>query len=189
MGERYDAMVTLGDGVFPLVALAEGKNELARALVRTASGRIPGAGLRPAELDRQIGVIDMFTSTPQARLAARKPDTTLTAALGGDMNTYVWTINGRTYDNPEPFQVAQGQRVRLVMRNDSMMWHPMHLHGHTFQIVRPDGAGPRKDTAIVRPAQTVAVDLDADNPGAWMFHCHNEYHLDAGMMTRVDYRL
>lgn len=69
-----------------------------------------------------------------------------------------------------------------------MMWHPMHLHGHTFQVVKPDGsAGPRKDTVIVGPMRTLPVDLIADNPGQWMLHCHNGYHMDSGMMTRLDY--
>lgn len=71
-----------------------------------------------------------------------------------------------------------------------MMWHPMHLHGHTFQVRRPDGTpGPRKDTVIVRPMQRVTVDLAADNLGQWMLHCHNSYHQDAGMMTRMDYHV
>lgn len=69
-----------------------------------------------------------------------------------------------------------------------MMWHPMHLHGHTFQVIKPDGsAGPRKDTVIVLPMQRLTVALVADNPGLWMLHCHNTYHQRAGMMTRLNY--
>ncbi|PND49803.1 multicopper oxidase domain-containing protein, partial [Rhodococcus sp. ENV425] len=64
-----------------------------------------------------------------------------------------------------------------------------HLHGHTFQVVRADGTpGPRKDTVMVLPMQKIEVVLVADNPGYWMLHCHNGYHQDAGMMTRLDYR-
>ncbi|SFR24878.1 Multicopper oxidase [Lentzea waywayandensis] len=65
-----------------------------------------------------------------------------------------------------------------------MMWHPMHLHGHTFQLP----GGPRKDTAIVLPGQTVVCDFDADNPGQWMVHCHNTYHAEAGMATTLGYQ-
>jgi FtsP/CotA-like multicopper oxidase with cupredoxin domain len=60
-----------------------------------------------------------------------------------------------------------------------MMWHPVHLHGHTFAV----DIGPRKDTVIVLPGQTVPVQFDVDNPGRWMLHCHNAYHAEAGMMT------
>ena len=67
------------------------------------------------------------------------------------------------------------------------MWHPMHLHGHTFQVDAVNG-GPRKDTVIVRPDQRVAVDVVADNPGQWALHCHNTYHLASGMATILAYR-
>jgi FtsP/CotA-like multicopper oxidase with cupredoxin domain len=112
----------------------------------------------------------------------------LAVDLGGGMSGYTWTINGRTFADTEPLTVREGQRVRMTFRNMTMMWHPMHLHGHTFQVVRPDGsAGPRKDTLVVLPMQSLAVDLVADNPGDWMLHCHNGYHQEAGMMTRLDY--
>jgi FtsP/CotA-like multicopper oxidase with cupredoxin domain len=80
------------------------------------------------------------------------------------MRRYRWTINGRTFDETVPLEVRQGERVRLVFDNRSMMFHPMHLHGHTFQV--RDGArpGPRKDTVVLRPMQRMTVDLDADNP-------------------------
>jgi multicopper oxidase len=76
-----------------------------------------------------------------------------------------------------------------------MMFHPMHLHGHTFQVVQPTGRGAgtgtapgaRKDTVLVPPKQTVEVDFDTDNPGRWIVHCHNDYHLDGGMATFVEY--
>jgi FtsP/CotA-like multicopper oxidase with cupredoxin domain len=188
MGERYDAIVTLGDGVFPLVALAEGKSASTRALVRTATGTVPPATIMPAELGQQVGTAALFSATDAVRLPARRPNTVLSARLGGDMASYVWTINGKPYTDTVPLTIHQGQRVRLSFDNQSMMWHPMHLHGHTFQLVTPSGSGPRKDTAVVLPMQSVAVDFQADNPGTWMLHCHNAYHAEAGMMTRVQYR-
>jgi FtsP/CotA-like multicopper oxidase with cupredoxin domain len=66
-----------------------------------------------------------------------------------------------------------------------MMWRPMHVHGHTFQV---GTTGPRKDTVVVLPHQTVTCDLQADNPGQWMLQCHNAYHAEAGMMTLLAYR-
>lgn len=70
-----------------------------------------------------------------------------------------------------------------------MMPHPMHLHGHTFQVVHGDGSfGPRKDTAIVPAMRSLDTYFVADNPGEWVTHCHNEYHMTAGMMTTVAYQ-
>jgi FtsP/CotA-like multicopper oxidase with cupredoxin domain len=103
------------------------------------------------------------------------------------MAPYVWTINGRTYDKTVPLSIKQGQVGRLRISNMSMMPHPLHLHGHTFQLGPAGGSGPRKDTVLVPPMGAVAVDLAADNPGRWMVHCHNAYHAEAGMMTRLEY--
>ncbi len=103
------------------------------------------------------------------------------------MHPYVWTINGRTYDKAEPVQIRQGQSGRLRIQNASMMSHPIHLHGHTFQIGAAGGQGPRKDTVLVPPMGMVSLDFQANNPGRWMLHCHNAYHAEAGMMTRLDY--
>ncbi len=187
MGERYDVVVTAGDGVFPLVASAEGKNAVARALLSTAAGNGPGADYRPPELTRLVGTVDTFTATPEVQLPART-DLDLHARLSGGMMQYDWMINGRPYDQTVPLTVDRGQHATLTFANASMMWHPMHLHGHTFQVIKADGSpGPRKDTVIVKPMQTVAVKLVADNPGIWMLHCHNGYHMDAGMMTTLDY--
>jgi len=100
-----------------------------------------------------------------------------------------WTINGRTADDAAPLTVGQAERVRLLFANQSMMFHPMHLHGHSFEVQTRAGSevGPRKDTVIVRPMEQLAVDLAADNPGQWMLHCHNLYHQQAGMMTTLSY--
>ncbi|SBS75454.1 L-ascorbate oxidase [uncultured Mycobacterium sp.] len=187
MGERYDVIVTAGAGVFPLVASAEGKNAVARALLSTAAGPAPGADYRPPELSRTVGTVDTFTATPEVQLPAGS-DLGLQARLSGTMMHYDWMINGRTYDHTVPLTVGRGQHATLTFTNATMMWHPMHLHGHTFQVIKADGSpGPRKDTVIVKPMQTVAVKLVADNPGIWMLHCHNGYHMDAGMMTTLNY--
>ncbi|MDG3009561.1 multicopper oxidase family protein [Rhodococcus sp. D2-41] len=188
MGERYDVLVTVGDGVFPLVASAEGKNGQARALLTTGAGSAPDAAFRPSELDGRLVTVDDVVAAPDVMLPQGKPDVQLRADLAGDMMSYNWTINGRDYDHTRSLTIREGQRARLTFRNRSMMWHPMHLHGHTFQVLRADGTpGPRKDTVIVLPMRSVAVDLVADNPGDWMLHCHNAYHQDAGMMTSLDY--
>jgi multicopper oxidase len=190
MGERYDVQVTLADGVFPLTALAEGKNATALALIRTGAGTRPPATVRPAELNGALAHYAALRPAPAARLAARPPDVTHWLRLIGGMARYDWGINGQAFDMSRPgalqFLIAEGQRVRVIFANTTTMYHPMHIHGHTFQL---GPAGPRKDTVIVRPGQQVACDLDAANPGRWMTHCHNLYHApQGGMMATLSYQ-
>ena len=184
MGERYDVVVTLRDGAFPLVASAEGKNGQAMAVVRTGAGRRPGPDVQPAELNRRVVLSTDMTAAAQARLPKKKVDRQLDLALSGSMAPYRWTINGKMFPDTAPLMVKQGERVRLRFQNRSMMFHPMHVHGHTFALA---SGGARKDTVIVRPMQTVDVELEADNPGRWATHCHNIYHAETGMMTTLDY--
>jgi multicopper oxidase len=188
MAERYDVLVTAGDGVFPLVALAEGKNALGRALLSTGGGTAPDPGFQPTQLNGRIGTVEMFTATPQVDLGTGKPDISLQAHISGSMRRYDWKINGQPYPDNSPLTIKQGQRATLTFANATMMWHPMHLHGHTFQVIKPDGSvGARKDTTIVLPMREVSVTVVADNPGIWMLHCHNAYHQNAGMMTTLNY--
>ncbi|NAE18339.1 multicopper oxidase domain-containing protein, partial [Enterococcus hirae] len=128
-------------------------------------------------------------ASSNTRLVDQKPDRSHDIALGSDMGSYTWTLNGRSYGNHIPLPVGRGERVELAFRNTTMMFHPMHLHGHTFQLRTSSGLdGPRKDTVIVPPMETVTVAFDADNPGDWATHCHNAYHQDAGMMTVIEYQ-
>ncbi|MER7672383.1 multicopper oxidase family protein [Kitasatospora sp. NPDC096128] len=185
MGERYDVLVTVKDGAFPLTALAEGKNATALAVLRTGGGAAPDASTRPAELDGRLLTAGQLKADRSVRLPDRAPDRTVALELTGGMAKADWAFNGRRYDPAQRYPVAAGERVRLEFRNSTSMWHPVHLHGHTFAL----GAdGPRKDTAIVLPGTTLAVDFDADNPGLWMVHCHNVYHAETGMMTVLGYR-
>ena len=185
MGERFDVLVTLGDGVFPLVASAEGKTGQGLAVVRTAAGTAPSPDAAPTELDGTVKLGLDLQAAPEASLKGKAVDRTHDLLLGGSMADYRWTINGKTFDDSDPLEVRQGERVRLRLRNMTMMFHPMHVHGHTFGL---RDTGVRKDTVIVRPMQAVEVDLDADNPGQWATHCHNIYHAEAGMMTTLSYR-
>ncbi|MFI9080840.1 multicopper oxidase family protein [Streptomyces sioyaensis] len=189
MGERYDVLVTLGDGVFPLVAAAEGKNANGMAVVRTGSGSRPTATVRPRELDGKLVTASQLRAADEVRLASKKAERRHRIELTGGMRTYNWAINGERFDvrNPtaHPIVVEQGQRVRLDFVNTTSMWHPIHLHGHTYQV---GSSGPRKDTTIVLPNKTVSVFFDADNPGRWLLHCHNAYHGEAGMMALVAYQ-
>ncbi|MBT2386548.1 multicopper oxidase family protein [Streptomyces sp. ISL-11] len=185
MGERYDVLVEVKDGVFPLTALAEGKRQSALGLLRTGGGAAPDASVRPRELDGSLLTAGRLKAAESVRLTDRRPDRTVTFRLTGSMEKYDWAINGRRYAPSQRYPVAAGERVRLAFVNDTTMWHPMHLHGHTFAL---PGGGPRKDTAIVLPGKRLEADFDADNPGLWMVHCHNVYHSEAGMMTVLGYR-
>ncbi len=187
MGERVDAVVTAGDGVFPLVAVAEGKRGRARALLRTGTGTAPRVSARPDELDGRVLTVEDFAAAPAAVLAERPPDIVHRLVLRGTHRPYRWTINNRTFAEAEELITETGQRVRLAFVNASPMFHPMHVHGHTFAVLRDGQPGVRKDTVLVRPNDTVRVDLDADNAGYWALHCHNAYHQEAGMMTVLYY--
>lgn len=185
MGERYDVVVDLADGVFPLIAQAEGKAGAGLAVVRTSPGAAPPPTATVRELGRQVLLGTDLTAADSVRLDSRDVDRDLDAVLGGGMMSYRWTINGAAYPDTDALVVTSGERVRLRLRNTSMMFHPMHLHGHTFAVA---GSGTRKDTVVVRPHQRLDVDLEADNPGQWALHCHNVYHAEAGMMTVLSYR-
>ncbi|WP_328925394.1 multicopper oxidase domain-containing protein [Streptomyces sp. NBC_00190] len=188
MGERYDVLVTAGDGVFPLTALAEGKGKSALAVLRTGSGTAPTAGTRPTELDGPPLMADALKPAESAALAPREPDRTVQLRLTGSMSRYNWAFDGAPYTPDQRHPVKAGERVRLEFRNATPMWHPLHLHGHTFALGGGAG-GARKDTSILLPGGTLTADFDADNPGLWMTHCHNVYHSESGMMTVLGYQL
>ncbi len=188
MGERYDFVTTLGSGAFPLMAMAEGKNGRAFAVVRTTSGaRTPSPDGKVPELQRR----KLKYQDLQARRAdwLRPPSRTVTVTLGLRMRTggNEWMMNGRLAKDPMRLRVERGETIRIILHNDTHMWHPMHLHGHTFQVRTGAQGGPRKDTVNVMPRKRVRIDVYADNPGEWMFHCHNLYHQEQGMMGVLGY--
>ncbi len=186
MGERYDVLVTLGDGVFPLVALAEGKDDAARAVLRTGAGEAPGADTRPAELNGLLLPAEKLKADPSIALPPRDPDTSLSLRLTRNVPSYEWGFNNQPYNPSAREPVREGQRIKIQLQNSTNMWHPVHLHGHDFAL--PQG-GPLKDTFILLPKHKLDVEVDADNPGLWMLHCHNIYHSESGMMTVLGYLL
>ena len=187
MGERYDAIVTLKDGVFPLVAKPLGKADLARALIRTGAGNAPAPTVLPNELMGTPLTADQLVAIESVELPSKKPDRIHDLILSGSMQPYEWRINGQMYPDIKPLFIKAGEMGRLRIRNMSMMFHPIHLHGHTFQIGNAGRSGARKDTILLPPMGGVNVDFQASNPGKWMIHCHNAYHAEAGMMTRLEY--
>ncbi|TCJ16851.1 multicopper oxidase family protein [Rubrobacter taiwanensis] len=196
MGERYDVLLDADNpGVWQLAAVPEGKRGQARAVLRyreSAEESAPPADVQPPELQgRLLSYADLRDarerSFPDGGLFSG-PDRTFELTLSGGMGRYVWQIDGQRYPEAEPLPVREGEWVRVQMRNHSMMAHPMHLHGHFFQLRNGTGCGPFKDTALVEAHMgELAFDFVADNPGEWFFHCHNAYHMETGMARVISY--
>ncbi len=111
-----------------------------------------------------------------------------TFRLQGDMIRFVWTLDGKTFSEADMINVRQGEKVRFTFINDSMMHHPMHLHGHFFRLVTSAGSlSPMKHTIDVPPMSSHTIEFAADEPGDWMMHCHVLYHLAIGMARVVHY--
>lgn len=131
---------------------------------------------------------DLISLTPNRD--RRPPTRTLDVHLTGNMERFMWSFDGEKFsENPEPFRFARNERVRVRLINDSMMAHPIHIHGHFFELVNGHaGHHPLKHTVDVFPGGIVSLDLTADAPGDWAFHCHLLYHMHAGMMRVVTVR-
>jgi CopA family copper-resistance protein len=117
----------------------------------------------------------------------RTPDREIELHLTGHMQRYMWSFDGKTYsDAPEPIRLRYGERVRLTFVNDTMMEHPLHLHGMWMYLDNGSGVYlPRKHTVVVKPAERLSVVVSADAPGPWAFHCHLLLHMEAGMFRVV----
>ncbi|ACY48264.1 copper resistance system multicopper oxidase [Rhodothermus marinus] len=113
----------------------------------------------------------------------RPPTREIELHLTGNMERFLWGIDGKTYSEaPEPIRLRYGERVRLVLVNDTMMEHPMHLHGMWMELENGHGRHiPRKHTILVKPAERLSVLITPDEPGPWVFHCHILYHMEMGM--------
>ena len=120
----------------------------------------------------------------------RAPERSLDIHLTGNMERFMWSFDGvKMSDHHEPIPFIEGERVRVNLINDSMMSHPIHLHGHFFELVTGKGdRAPRKHTVIVQPGGIATFDFTADALGDWAFHCHLLYHMHAGMMRVVSVR-
>jgi FtsP/CotA-like multicopper oxidase with cupredoxin domain len=191
MAQRLDVLIDLpGNGAYPIFAQVEGK--------RTRTGIVLAAsGAAVSRLAEEAGEnappVDLSLERrleADIPLATRASDVTHRVTLSGTMAPYAWSMNGEYWPNVTPLMIARGQRVAIEMVNHTMMAHPMHLHGHAFQVVAINGAqlaGAVRDTVLVPPMGRVTIAFDADNPGRWAFHCHNLYHMMTGMMTEVRY--
>jgi len=192
IAQRFDVLLDVPPGrATPILATLEGSTHRTGLILAppgasitrittTASHAAPAVDL---SLERRL----------RARnpLAARKPDLRYRIDLAGHMKPYAWSLNGEFWPHITPLMLTTGQRIEIDLVNHSMMAHPMHLHGHKFQVTAINNqplAGAVRDTIVVPPMGTIRIALNADNPGRWAFHCHNLYHMMTGMMTEFRYR-
>jgi FtsP/CotA-like multicopper oxidase with cupredoxin domain len=189
--QRLDILLDLpGPGSFPVLAQVEGKRARAGIVLATSGAQISriedASAASPAldnSLEARLSAIDA--------LPARQPGLVHEITFTGNMRPYSWALNGQYWPDIVPLMLRKGQRVEIELINQTAMPHPMHLHGHTFQVIALDGkpvvAGAVRDTVLVPPLGRVRFAFDADNPGRWGFHCHNLYHMATGMITEFRY--
>lgn len=139
----------------------------------------PGQGLENTG-HRVLVYSDLIAREPNPD--TRPPTRTLDIHLTGNMERFMWGFDGRSYsEGPPPYRFEAGERVQVTLINDTMMAHPIHLHGHFFELaLGPDGRHPRKHTVLVLPGGKVSFDFTAE-VGDWAFHCHMLYHMHSGM--------
>ncbi len=201
MGERYDVIVSATNpGTWPLLVSPWGSpvpTTLATLVYAGYERNVAPPFVWPQELQagRTLRYEDLRSLSPAE--PSVPASLILPAVLSGGMSgmgmgkgAASWTINGQIYPNADPFVVHEGARVQIAMTNRSMMPHPMHLHGHTGILRLPGISHPgfAKDTVLLNPMDTATLEFTADNPGRWLFHCHNLYHMELGMARVVEYR-
>lgn len=190
MGQRLDIELNVPaeGGAFPVLALREGARERTGLVLATPGATVTKVA-NMSDADHPAFSADL---TQEAALRAVTPLPERAASsqpmlmLGGSMMPYVWTINGQTWGKHSPVTAKTGERVEIMFHNMSMMAHPMHLHGHAFQVVGVGQnriAGAVRDTVHVPPMGMVTVAVDAGEAARWMLHCHHMPHLSTGMMT------
>jgi CopA family copper-resistance protein len=146
-----------------------------------------GSGLAPVPAEKGQKVLSYKDLKAQKPLYRKRPATRdIELRLTGNMERYFWSINGRKYSEAEPIRLTLGERVRFKFTNETMMAHPMHLHG--MWMILDNGSGrfnPAKHVVSVAPGSTLIAEVEADAEGQWAFHCHLLYHMQAGMFRKV----
>jgi FtsP/CotA-like multicopper oxidase with cupredoxin domain len=195
IAQRVDVRLRLppGTGAFPILAVREGDTPRTGIVLATAGAeivripdraKVPASAVDPA-LERQLVAAGDPLGPPESRPLRRH-----LLELTGSMMGFVWGFNGRRFGEAAPLRVRPGERVEVTLVNRTDMSHPVHLHGHPFQVIAIDGAarnGALRDTVLVPIGGSVTIAFNADNPGHWALHCHNLYPMVAGMMTSVKY--
>jgi FtsP/CotA-like multicopper oxidase with cupredoxin domain len=193
VAQRLDIRLTTprAPAAYPVLAVLEGDNKQTGIILRAGDAPIARIPDTAATASSAL-TLDLESRLRAVKpLKARKADRVHAVDLTGQMAGYVWSLNGVPWTKEvPPLPIAKGERVELIFVNKTPMPHPMHLHGHEFQVVEIDGRrfpGAVRDTVLVPPGRRVVVAFDANNPGLWALHCHLLYHLDAGMFTTLRY--
>jgi FtsP/CotA-like multicopper oxidase with cupredoxin domain len=190
IANRLDIRLKLpGAGAWPILAQREG-DRARTGIVLASKGATVAKLAANAETAPTLDLGFESRLLAAAPLAPRPADRVHRVDLTGGMAGYNWTLNNGGLDHRRHLKVRPGERVHLVVTNRTGMSHPMHLHGHHFQVIALGDrayAGAVRDTLLVPRNVAVTLAFDADNPGTWAFHCHNLYHMLAGMMTGVAY--
>ncbi|MFT2095637.1 multicopper oxidase family protein [Acidiphilium multivorum] len=192
IAQRLDILLDLpATGAFPIFAQVEGTRHRTGIVLATKSASV----FHAADAAKPAPPVD---NSLEERLTAMRPlpprpaDLRHRIVLSGGMKPYSWSLNGEYWPHITPLMLERGQRVEIDLVNHSMMAHPMHLHGHAFQVIAVNSTpirGAVRDTVLVTPMMgSVRIAFNADNPGRWAFHCHNLYHMMTGMMTEFRYR-
>jgi FtsP/CotA-like multicopper oxidase with cupredoxin domain len=192
MGQRLDVLVTLpkGEGAYPILAQGEGTAMQTGLILATPKAVIPSIPEKTHNVAGAITLQQESQLTPIQPLSRKSVTQTLVVNLTGNMSDYVWEINGKVWPNYTPLITKEGDRVEMVFHNLTDMSHPMHLHGHVFEVTEINGKkyqGALRDTVLIPAHGTIKIQFDADNPGNWMIHCHVLYHSEGGMMTILQY--
>jgi FtsP/CotA-like multicopper oxidase with cupredoxin domain len=192
IAQRLDIVLELprSEGVWPIFAVREGARARTGFVLATRAGSVGKASAEAGEAVAPVGLAlerRLHAAQPlPARPADRRHTITITEAPG-----YVWMLNGAVHGAHVPLEVREGERVEITFADQTTMAHPMHLHGHHFQVVAINGekfSGALRDTVLIPARGSVTVAFDATNPGKWALHCHHLYHMAAGMMTTIEYQ-
>jgi FtsP/CotA-like multicopper oxidase with cupredoxin domain len=191
VAQRADIRLTLpgGSGAWPILFQAEAVQLRSGIILKSGEGAVSkisdqgtsGEALT-LELEEKLRSIIAVRPDPTTRVEM--------VMLTGGNEGYVWGLNGKASMHDVLFSVRQGERIEVMFHNMTGMAHPMHLHGHYFQVVDINGkriAGAVRDTVLVPVSETVTIRFDADNPGTWALHCHHLYHMNSGMMGAITY--
>lgn len=193
VAQRIDIVVVIPKegGAFPILAQGEGTTLQTGIILKTDDAQVPKLSSRSNDKAPPLTNAQERKLEALEPLTAKKIDRSLTVELGGDMENYTWTLNKQSWPNITPLQVKKDERVEIIFKNTTTMSHPMHLHGHVFQVTAINDEkfkGAKRDTVLVMPNSSLTIEFNADNPGVWPLHCHILYHLEAGMLTTLRYR-
>jgi len=191
IAQRADLRIALpkDSGAWPILFQSEGAALRGGIVLKAGDGAVTKISDQ-GEAGAAIGLdFEAMLRVPYDLKKSKVSQHEMVMLTGGDKN-YQWGFNGRPMMHDTLFKVKHGTRVAVMMHNMTGMAHPMHLHGHYFQVTSINGKafeGAQRDTVLVPAGEMVSIEFEADNPGTWAFHCHHLYHMNSGMMAAMAY--